>query len=334
MVDIKDLVGLSEPLKRLIEVTAEGVGAISNPFLIKANANAKAFEIRTIAQAIADSQNILGTMKYEEGNVTIESAPNQDIITIPETDIEQRILMRVAYQQAKKQSNIEQVFQYAFNKLESEKDVTKEKPDSDWVTRFFDVSENISNDNMQILWGKILAGEIKKPGSYSLRTLELLKNINQQEAELFVKAGKIAITALDKVFIPNPDGGIYLEEKFGLSFLDFLSLREFGLLVTNDVQFELAASAEDTQSIFISGKTCIIINRSKNTPKQNLPCILFTKIGKELYQLIEHTSLADPDYVKKFAGFWRREGIEIKSGIIVEQKDDFIRYSNVQEVPM
>ena len=40
MIDIKDLAGLSEPLKRLIEVVAEGVGAVSHPFFIKANANA------------------------------------------------------------------------------------------------------------------------------------------------------------------------------------------------------------------------------------------------------------------------------------------------------
>lgn len=36
--DIKDLAGLSEPLKRLIEVVAEGVGAISQPLLTRKNA--------------------------------------------------------------------------------------------------------------------------------------------------------------------------------------------------------------------------------------------------------------------------------------------------------
>jgi len=331
--DIKDLAGLSEPLKRLIEVAAEGIGAISRPFLTKANAKAKAFEIQTVAQAIADSQKLLGTMKYEEGKIIIESAPNQDILATAESAIEQRIIMRVAYQQAKKQSNIEQVVQYAADELKAEQEVTQEKPDSDWVTRFFDISEDISADHMQILWGKILAGEIKRPGSYSLRTLELLKNINQQEAELFVRAGKIAIATSNKVFIPNPDEGKYLAEKFGLSFTDLLSLREIGLLVTNDLQFQLTASTENSQTVFTSGRTCIVVNRAKDTPPQSLTCIVFTEIGKQLFQLIEQSSLADPEYVKKFAGFWRREGVEIKSGIIVERKDNYIRHVNLQEVP-
>jgi uncharacterized repeat protein (TIGR03899 family) len=333
MIDIKDLAGLSEPLKRLIEVTAEGIGAVSRPFLIKANANAKAFEIRTVAQAIADSQKLLGTMKYEEGNIIIESAPNQDVLPALENDIEQRIIMRVAFQQAKKQSNVEQVVQHAADELKSEQEVTDEKPDSDWVTRFFNISEDISADHMQILWGKILAGEIKKPGSYSLRTLELLKNINQEEAELFVRACKIAFAINDKVLIPNQDNGAYLLEKYGLTFTDFLRLREIGLLVTNDLQFKLKASPEISQAVFTSGKTCIIVTRAKDAPKQGLNCITFTEIGKQLFQLTDKSFLADPEYVKRFAGIWRREGVEIKSGIIVEQKDDYIKHVNLQEVP-
>ncbi|MEH2395500.1 MAG: hypothetical protein V7K21_28880 [Nostoc sp.] len=38
--EIKDLAGISEPLKRLIEVMAEGFGAVSRPYLIKKNAEA------------------------------------------------------------------------------------------------------------------------------------------------------------------------------------------------------------------------------------------------------------------------------------------------------
>lgn len=332
MIDIKDLAGLSEPLKRLIEVTAEGIGAISHPLLVKANANAKAFEIRTIAQAIADSQKLLGALKYEEGNVIIESAPSQEILPAPENDVEQRIIMRVAYQQAKKQSNIEQVIQHAAEDLKSEQEVAHEKPDSDWVTRFFDISEDISTDHMQVLWGKILAGEIKRPGSYSLRTLELLKSMNQREAELFVRAGKIAIATSDKVFIPNQDNGKYIEEKFGLSFTDILTLREVGLLVMTDLEFGLTLAKENSQTVFTIGNTCIIVNRIKDTPHQNLNVIVFTEIGKQLYQLTEQ-SPADFEYVKKFAGFWRREGVEIKSGLIIEKKSNMIRYANLQDVP-
>ena len=330
--DIKDLAGLSEPLKRLIEVTAEGLGAIAHPLLVKRNADAKAYEIRAIAQAVADSQKLLGTVKYDEGNVIVESSPNQELLPPPEADIEHRILMRVAYQQARKQSNIENVVQYAADDLKSEQQVGQEKPDIDWVTRFFNISEDISSEQMQLLWGKILAGEIKKPGSYSLRTLELLKNINQHEAELFVRVCQIAFENLDKVFVPNPDHGKYIEEKFRLSFTDILSLREIGLLVSNDLEFSLSPTPEDSENIFITGKTCVVVSRPQNTPKQHLACIVFTGIGRQLFQIIEQ-SPANPEYINRFAGFWRREGVEIKSGTIIEKQNDFIRTTTLQEVP-
>lgn len=332
MIDIKDLAGLSEPIKRLIEVISEGIGAISHPYLTKANANAKAYEIRTIAQAFSENDKFPGKMKYEVGNLLIESTLHQEILPAPENAIEKRIIMRVAYQQAKKQSNIECIVYHAAEELKSEQEVTHEKPDSDWITRFFDISEYISSDHMQILWGKILAGEIKRPGSYSLRTLELLKNMNQLEAELFVKVGKIAIATSNTVFIPNPDDGKYLEEKFGLSFIDLLVLREIGLLVLTDLQFQITPNSESSQIIFKSGRTCIVLYLAKDTPLLGLKCILFTDIGKQLFQLIEQSSLADSEYIKKFAGFWRREGVEIKSGIIVEQKGNSIKFENLQEV--
>ena len=333
MIDIKDLAGLSEPLKKLIEVIAEGIGAISHPLLVKANANAKAHEIRTIAQAITDSQKLPGTMKYEVGSVIIESSSKQEILTPTEADTEQIILMRVAYQQAKKQSNIEHVVQHAVEELKSEQEVTQEKPDSDWVTRFFNISEDISTDHMQILWGKILAGEVKRPGSYSLRTLELLKNINLQEAELFVKASKIAVAAMGIVFIPSQDDDKYLEEKLGLSFTDILSLREIGLLVTTDLQFRLNPTIENEQTVFKLGSTYVIVDRVKDTPEQGLGCMVFTEIGKQLFQLIEQ-SPADFEYVKRFAGFWRREGVQIKSGTIIEKRNDSIIFADLQEIPV
>jgi hypothetical protein len=49
--EIKDLAGLSDPLKKLIEVISTGVGALSKPYLVRKTADAKAYEIKIIAQA-------------------------------------------------------------------------------------------------------------------------------------------------------------------------------------------------------------------------------------------------------------------------------------------
>ena len=51
--EITDLAGLSEPLKRLIEVISSGIGNVYKPYLIRKTADAKAYEIKVIANAIA-----------------------------------------------------------------------------------------------------------------------------------------------------------------------------------------------------------------------------------------------------------------------------------------
>jgi len=332
MIDLKDIAGLSEPLKRLIEVVAEGIGGLARPILIRKNADAKAYEIRTIAQAIADSQKLLGPVTYEDGSIVIESSSEHQLSVLPEATIEKRVLARLTYQEAKRQSNIERITQHAAEDLRTEQHVASESPDSDWITRFFRIAEDITTEQMQTLWGKVLAGEVKRPGSYSLRTLDLLKNINQREAETFVKVGRIAFLSADKTFVPNPDRGKYLEDKFGLTFLELLLLRELGLLFPDDLQFILKPAEANTQNVFACGSTCIMVERPKGTPKQSVTAIVFTEIGKQLLQLVDR-SLADPCYIQKFASLFRREGVVIKSGLILKWHKDGIEAANLLEVP-
>ena len=64
--DIKDLAGLSEPLKKLIEVVSQGIGALSRPYLIRKTADAKAYEIKTITQAVRDNQQNLKHIGFDD----------------------------------------------------------------------------------------------------------------------------------------------------------------------------------------------------------------------------------------------------------------------------
>jgi len=331
MIDLKDIAGISDPLKRLIEVVAEGIGGVAKPLLLKANTDAKVYEIRKVTEAIAKNQDLIGPIKYEDGKVTMESIPQHALIATNEVNADQKIGMRISYQQAKKQVNIENVIQYAVTELENESEVVPEKPENDWITRFFNISEDISSDDMQALWGKILAGEIKRPGSYSLRTLELLRNLSQKEAELFVTVCEIAVIANDKVIIPIPDNGKYIEEKFGISFLNFLYLQELGLLATKVLNFQLLPSEENSHFNFLMGTTLIITHRTSKTPKQSMNCYVFTEIGKQLFNIITHPAV-DLEYIKWFCNFWRNESVSIKIREITEIKNNGISYTNLRDL--
>jgi len=52
----------------------------------------------------------------------------------------------------------------------------------DWLMRFFDAVGNISNEDLQNLWEKVLASEIVRPKACSLRTLDMIRNMSPEEA--------------------------------------------------------------------------------------------------------------------------------------------------------
>lgn len=73
----------------------------------------------------------------------------------------------------------------AYEVLEKEEVCSEEPVEQGWINRFFDSVADVSNEDLQKLWGQLLAGETKKPGSFSLKTLDILKNLRPQDAQLF-----------------------------------------------------------------------------------------------------------------------------------------------------
>jgi len=55
--------------------------------------------------------------------------------------------------------------------------------------RFFDVVGNISNEDLQQLWGKVLANEIAKPKACSLRTLDMIRKMEIKNARILYETG-------------------------------------------------------------------------------------------------------------------------------------------------
>ena len=76
---------------------------------------------------------------------------------------DETIEQRISYQAEKKQRNIVSVIQEASQQLE-DKEVPDQEPDHDWTSRFFNHIQDVSDEEIQILWAKILAGEVESKG--------------------------------------------------------------------------------------------------------------------------------------------------------------------------
>ena len=103
--------------------------------------------------------------------------------------LSQRAERRERMHKERQQSNLEKIMALALDycpEYVSDMDV-----DPDWFQQYCDLVLNISNQTMQQLWAKILAGEIGQPGSFSLKTLFLLQRMSFKEALALQKAASL-----------------------------------------------------------------------------------------------------------------------------------------------
>jgi len=316
--DIKDLGGISKPLNKLITVCASGIGKILEPRQIRKKAEAKAYELTVMAEALAKSKNELGcNITYEKGDLKLvvdKSDINENtsnLITTAQTEVLKEdtsseieifcndMERRVYFKNLKKEKNIYNTLNFTMNELEgiSDEEISDEKVDEDWIDRFFNTIEDINNEKLQVLWAKILAGEIKQPNRYSLRTLELLKNLSFNEAELFSRVANLAIQNANKTetFILS-DTSVLL--KFNISFLNIRTLQDLDLIHPNKLVYQVSANDKESRNHLFLGKELICVDQPKNIPYElnNYP---FTTIGTELLNLVERE--VNSDYSKELS---------------------------------
>lgn len=288
-----------KPLEKLIEVISKGIGTVYRPKAIRKDAEAKAYEIEIIerakSKALAEGKEI-------------------------DADTYDRIQERLLHKETKRQNNIDIVSQIAAEQLGQEQVVSDEPVDEDWTARFFNIVEDVSDDEMQQLWGKILAGEVKQPKSYSLRTLELLKNLSKREAEVFSRASNFVISSRNSPFLFKGENKDLLD-KFSLTFEDRLLLTETGLLqADNNISRQLRKHDADNIIYFESGKFLIKTLKKANTPDNRIEIFRFTKIGEELLKLISPNPAND--YIKDFCLHLEGFGLEAEYAFIITKNTD------------
>ncbi|MBD1432393.1 DUF2806 domain-containing protein [Sphingobacterium sp. DN00404] len=302
---MNDILGLGKvlPMDKLLDILSKSVGRLSKSYFDKIDANTKAYEIKKLAEARAEEMKIMadavkqnfsstGGIEYNKEGIAISSPKElallseESSISNPELSI--RTQERLDFQEQKRQLNIESITAYAAEQLKDEDAVTDEPVDVDWISRFFKIIEDVSNENMQALWGKILAGEVKQPKSYSLRTLELLRNLSQKEAEVFNKVARFAIRKGSNNFLFTGSDDKILSEEHNISYADRALLTEIGLIQPGTfVNYQIHTRSQDADIVFIAGPKVLVVKVKANTPLVTLPIDVFSTAGNELLTLVE-----------------------------------------------
>jgi hypothetical protein len=340
---IGDLAGLSEPLKKLVEVVSSGLGRFTGSmWLDKRDADNEAYKILKIggAQTQVAVDRMKAVAALGSGNIPqvqkLTLAGNE--VNAELSDGQQAVLAlkarsddRAEYQNLLHQLNTEQTISFAAEELAQEGKVVSDEPvDDNWKSRYFSIIQEISGEELQLLWGKILAGEVCKPNSYSLRTLEVLRNITKSEAEIFAKACNYLIVSTGTKsnhysFFRNGSGNKGYD---GIEYNDILLLQECGLVKpVDDSGFPFSANInnEFIRTFHIANRLLIIEGKEVDNFTMRLPIYLLTKAGAEISHLIKKEN--KDDYIMEIAKLFKGRKLKALVADFDKWEDGHVSYT-------
>jgi uncharacterized repeat protein (TIGR03899 family) len=315
-------IGAPKLLIKLIDAIQKGVGTATAPYFTRKNAEALAdgesYRIKKLVSTMEEVKQLGTCFDFKDGQLTFHTEQ------LAEGDLDKRYLLRTEFQGAKKQQNVENVTSAAVEELLSDPEVESYSPeeplDADWISKFFSAIEDVSDEEMQRLWGKVLAGEVKQPKSFGLRTLEFLKTLSKTEAEVFAKVAQFSAIGADKEFIGDFQKGKLLE-KFNVSFLDILLLKELGILLPETLMIKFFPKEHPT-SFTYQGHIVVI----EHDAELGLQVLVFSRIGAELLHLLPNNFNAE--YLKSLVEPIQQQTSSIWYGKITAVKPESISYEN------
>lgn len=287
-----------ELLMKLWDTLVEkGIGGLLEPWQTlrvgRAAADVRAYELVKLAEAERDATEIRsGKLEPSQSSYLI-SSPIQKGESVSEQE-HQRLALNIATRSAvadalRKEVNVAKAVIHAENDLRDDPTPPSDKAiDPDWLYRWRDYVGSISSDDLQALWGKVLAGELKTPGNYSFRLLDFLRNLTVEEARL-VEA--IAPFAIKDFIVREKDvakpGSALLNE--GITFATLLRLQSLGIVSGVDSVGLVKTLSSRVQEKFLELLPChdkgLLISAEDPKRQFRLEVFVLTELGQQVLRL-------------------------------------------------
>lgn len=244
-----------ELIIKIWETLEKGVTGLIRPWQEKRVGQAlnevKADEIRKITDAEKDAEKIK-TGKFfinPQGKVipfsqqpkalpkdsqtptsTVESSIQNEGANPNTIELLKTAELRDQYLKLCREINLRKIAIQAFDEAQNQDDdeVADEAVDPGWFFQWQEKAQNIQDEDLQKLWAKTLAGEVKRPRSYSLFTLDFLYKLTKEDAETISKIARYRLEEKNDHYIFYPTQEFF--DKKGLDLMTILELESLGLI--------------------------------------------------------------------------------------------------------
>jgi hypothetical protein len=220
----------------------------------------------------------------------------------------------------RKQANRDEVVKIAKETLDQQIDdvsetSTQESLDPDWLNDFESFAERASSEEMRILFGRILAGEVLSPGAYSKTTIRTVWELDRKNAVIFQKLAKDRVLG----FIPF--------EKRVDDFEEILNLETTGLVIFSGGTLSVSVESENEHIVELIGETLVCkLHLIENRTKLEVPTIQLSQQGIEIAPLVETIEI---EGIRKLARIVKDQYEKIEIFRIISKTLNQTRYQSI-----
>ena len=225
--------------------------------------------------------------------------------------------------------NQESIAKIAMNNAKEGTDFSNNSSVNDeWLERFMDSAKFVSEEEIQIIWGKILANEFEKPGTTPPNMIRILTEITPKLAMAFKKICSMKvcicplseqeeiIRAFQKVVVPF-NGNKDQFYKMGISFEVLNELDTLGLIKFETISGYITKGLKNKNILICVGDKLEVICEHDN---DNIPIgnVLLTSAGEALRLIIDSEEI--PQYYEMIKNYLLDNNVKFL------EKHNFIAY--------
>lgn len=233
----------------------------------------------------------------------------------------------------REQVNLDKISDIAAQHIHQELSHSESKPNDtadvpsineDWLNNFEKEASQKSTEEMQLLFGRILAGEIQRPSSFSIKSVKLLGELDSVAASLFRRLCSLSVSLkIHNIYldarVPSLQGNAAQNslQNYGLSFDKLNILHEYGLIIPDYNSYYdyrvCIANENNFVGISFSHQNCNYglvpsVKRPKNQ-QLRLSGVALSTAGRELLRIVDIETASN--YTKALIEFFAKQNLEM-----------------------
>lgn len=223
----------------------------------------------------------------------------------------------------REQENREEVAKRVFEQLRDDPALDQDiGPNDDWMNVFEGQAAKASSETMRDLYSRVLAGEIRKPGSFSLSTMHLLSILDKPIAELIEELAPL-------VWDNNVVLKYAVDQK--IQYGKLLALEEAGILMLGSGMLSLTKKINDGYINFTSQNSVMIAYYATSEFEnfKDIQVYTLTRGARELVSILSVT----PDLSLSASALWESGAQKVQVGTKTRSETGGYYASNLQDIP-